>query len=249
MNRWRRIAALVLLSLWLVACGPDNGVPFPYIPNEPNAFNRAERYELFGTADSMYGPVAVCTYRCFSDTRGGLVSSYVACFDEVGHCLDLYYRDTERCLHYTFAYNAAGQRVEELCVVDSAGTAFAEADSLVYRTTYTYRRQGRSVRAQISGPDGKRHTFQLRYDKDGRLTRFIYPDGARFSYYYGTDGRLERVLLPDASEKTASPAAEASKPAFESYRRDDPYNWTRRTRVEPSGDATLTERSFEYYGM
>ncbi|MBR6440464.1 MAG: RHS repeat protein, partial [Bacteroidales bacterium] len=134
-----------------------------------------------------------------------------------------------------------------LCTVDSAGTAFAEADSLVYRTTYTYSANSRRVKARIAGPDGRRHTFRLRYDDAGRLTRFIYPDGSRISYRYDEAGELASVILPDALEFTPQAAEEA--PAVEHYRRDDPYNWTRRTRIEPSGDATLTERSFEYYGM
>ena len=135
----RRLCGLVLLALGLlefVSCS-EGDVPFPYRPNEPTAFDRSERYEVFGMADSLQGRVAVCSYRRFSDRYGGLVNTYVVCFDEAGHCLDMYYRDTARCLHYTFAYDANGRRVEELCTVDSAGTAFAEADSLAYRTTYT----------------------------------------------------------------------------------------------------------------
>lgn len=245
----RRLCGLALLALGLlefVSCS-EGDVPFPYRPNEPTAFDRAERYEVFGMADSLQGRVAVCSYRRFSDRYGGLVNTYVVCFNEAGHCLDMYYRDTARCLHYTFAYDANGRRVEELCTVDSAGTAFAEADSLVYRTTYTYSANGRRVKARIAGPDGRRHTFRLRYDDAGRLTRFIYPDGSRISYRYDDAGELVSVILPDALEFTPQAAEEA--PAVEHYRRDDPYNWTRRTRIEPSGDATLTERSFEYYGM
>ncbi|MBO4600380.1 MAG: RHS repeat protein, partial [Bacteroidales bacterium] len=52
--------------------------------------------------------------------------------------------------------------------------------------------------------DGKHYTFRLRYNRNGQLHRFIYPDGSRLTYDYDTAGRLLRTTYPDASHETYS---------------------------------------------
>ena len=195
-----------LLSLLIAACAVlfgacgENEVPFPYLTNSPTAFNLTEQYRLQGESEPLLGKVAMFTRQQYSE-YAGLLSQHTVGFDSVGHCLDYYFRDKEECRHCHFSYDSLGRRIEELCYCDTAGISFDSLNQLYTKTCYRYSRNGRSCRARITGPDGKRHTFRYRYDKQGRLFRFIYPDGSRISYYYDSDGRLSKTLFPDGSDE------------------------------------------------
>ena len=60
----RRLCGLALLALGLlefVSCS-EGDVPFPYRPNEPTAFDRAERYEVFGMVRTSFWAYAVSVF-------------------------------------------------------------------------------------------------------------------------------------------------------------------------------------------
>lgn len=200
----RRCAVVfALLTTGLVVSCTEQGTPFPFEPNKPDDFNRSAKYQLrWGETEELLGEVAMFTHEVYHEYHGGLVSEHVACFDSAGHCLELFYRDRETNQHYTFTYDSLGRRIEEVCYIDSAGTPYDSISTIYTRTTYRYSRNGRTCRARITDPDGKHYTYRLRYDKQGRLHRFIYPDGSRFTYDYDTADRLARTTFPDASTQT-----------------------------------------------
>lgn len=200
--RWfKAVTAVVMLGL-ATACS-EQGNPFPYVPNQPNDFNRTTNYSLKqGETEELLGEVAMFTHEVFEEYFEGLVSEYAVCFDSAGHCLELLYRDRETNQRYTFQYDSLGRRIEELCYLDSAGTPYDSISTLYTHTDYRYSRNGRTCRARIIGPNGKRYTYRLRYNRQGMLRRFIYPDGSRFTYDYDTAGRVVRTTFPDASYQT-----------------------------------------------
>lgn len=200
--RWLGVATLVATLGLAVGCS-EQGNPFPFEPNKPDDFNRSTDYRLrWGEIEELLGEVAMVTHEVYQEYYEGLVSEHAACFDSAGHCLELYYRDRETNQRYTFQYDSLGRRVEELCYIDSAGTSYDSLDTPYTRTTYRYSRNGRTCRARITTPDGKHYTYRFRYDRQGRLHRFIYPDGSRFTYDYDTADRLVRTTFPDASSQT-----------------------------------------------
>ena len=185
--------SIILISLLLFSC-KERSVPFPFVPNLPTDYNLSTTY-----AGEMTGAVSMFSSETLHEYYNGIVSQETACFDTAGRCLDLYYRDRETCQHITFVYDSTSRRIEERCYIDTAGTPFDSLTRLYTHTTYSYSCHGRHCKARITGPDGKRHTFRLRYDKQGLLKRFIYPDGSRFSYDHDTIGRLVKLTYPDAS--------------------------------------------------
>lgn len=166
-------------------------MPFPYVPNLPTEYNR-DRFELQDTS------VAMITHEVFHEYYEGLASERVACFDSLGHCVEYFYRDHDICQHRIFSYDSLGRRTEEQAWEDTAGVSYDSLKQCVV-TTYSYSKNGRRYKAVVRGPDGKKHSFRLRYDKNGQLSKFIYPDGSRFSYDYDTAGRLVCRTWPDAS--------------------------------------------------
>ena len=199
--RWfKAVTAVVMLGL-ATACS-EQGNPFPFVPNKPDDFNRTAEYNLSGETEELLGEVAMFTHVVYNEYYDGLVSEYAVCFDSAGHCLELLYRDRETNQRYTFAYDSLGRRIEELCYLDSAGTPYDSIETIYTHTTYSYSRNGRTCRARITEPNGIQRTFRLRYDRQGKLHRFIYPDGSRFTYDYDTAGRVVRKTFPDASTQT-----------------------------------------------
>lgn len=184
----------VVCGVLLLASCRYGEVPFPDVPNLPTDYNLGTTY-----ANEMTGAVSMFTCQTIHEYSDGIVSQQTACFDTAGHCLHYYYRDSETCRHLAFVYDTTGKRIEERSYLDTAGTSFDSLTRLHTLTVYSYSRSGRTCRARITGPDGRRHTFRLRYDKQGRLKRFVYPDGSRFSYDYDNDGHLVRRTWPDAS--------------------------------------------------
>lgn len=184
----------VVCGVLLLASCRYGEVPFPYVPNLPTDYNLGTTY-----ANDITGAVSMFTCQTIHEYSDGIVSQQTACFDTSGHCLHYYYRDREICRHLAFVYDTTGKRIEERCYLDTAGTSFDSLTRLHTLTVYSYSRSGRTCRARITGPDGRRHTFRLRYDRQGRLKRFVYPDGSRFSYDYDNDGHLVRRTWPDAS--------------------------------------------------
>ena len=194
---------MMVVMLGLAAGCSEQGNPFPFEPNKPDDFNRTANYSLrMGEVEELLGEVAMVTHEVYQEYHGGLVSEHAVCFDSLGHCLELYYRDRETNQRYTFAYDSLGRRVEEVCYLDSAGTPYDSISTVYMHTSYRYSRNGRTCRARITTPEGKHYTFRLRYDKEGRLHRFIYPDGSRFTYDYNSSGQLVRTTFPDASYQT-----------------------------------------------
>lgn len=184
------------------ACSSGD-VPFPYVPNLPDDFNRYTTY-----ADQFQGPVALFTQRTLHEYSDGIVSQTVVGFDAEGKCVDFYYRDRETQRHLHFDYDSLGRRIREQCWQDTVDVQRTSAGNIEVLdtlgplhtlTTYSYSWHGRRCKARITGPDGKHHTFRLHYDRHGRLSRFIYPDGSRFSYDYDAAGHLVRRTWPDAS--------------------------------------------------
>lgn len=212
----QRFALLLIGMLLFTSC--EEGVPFPYLPIQPTGYNLNTTY-----ADKMSGPVSMFTCEVFQEYYDGLVSQTVACFDTAGHCLDYYYRDREECLHSTFVYDSIGRRIEHRCYRDTAGTSFDSLDQLFTHTDYSYSRNGRRCKARITGPDGKRHTFRLRFDDSGHLTKYIFPDGSRMSYKYDTCGRLVERMYPDASTERFEYSSSGNLTTY--VDRDGVYNW------------------------
>ncbi|MBQ6068958.1 MAG: RHS repeat protein [Bacteroidales bacterium] len=196
-----RIATLfTLIAVGLIASCTEQGDPFPFEPNMPDDFNRSSQYQLRkNEVEELLGNVAMVTHEVYNEYYEGLVSEHAACFDSSGHCLELYYRDRENNQRYTFSYDSLGRRVEEVCYIDSAGTRYDSLTQPYMTTTYHYSHNGRTCRARITTPNGKHYTYRLRYDRKGRLHRFIYPDGSRFTYEYDNAGRMVRTTYPDAS--------------------------------------------------
>ena len=219
----RRAAVFALLAIGLAVSCTTEDTPFPYVPNRPDDFNRTVRYNLSGETEELLGEVAMMTHVVYHEYYDGLVSEHVVCFDSAGHCLELYYRDRETNQRYTFAYDSLGRRIEELRYIDSAGTPYDSLETIYTRTTYSYSRNGRTCRARITDPDGKRHTFRLRYNRQGRLHRFIYPDGSRFTYDYDTAGRVVCTTFPDASSQTFEYDEEGILTSMRD--RDGVYQW------------------------
>jgi YD repeat-containing protein len=182
---------LFLSAVLLLASCHERGVPFPYVPNTPEKYNRQE----FGLQDAR---VAMLTYEQYHEYYEGLASERIVCFDTSGNCVEYFYRDHDICQHRVFSYDSLGRRTEERAWEDTAGVSYDSLRKCVV-TTYSYSKNGRRCKARITAPDGKSNTFRLRYDKKGHLSRFIYPDGSRFSYDYDTAGRLVCRTWPDAS--------------------------------------------------
>ena len=65
----------------LSACSSGD-VPFPYLPNLPDDFNRQTTY-----ADLFQGPVALFTQRTLHEYSDGIVSQTVAGFDAEGNII------------------------------------------------------------------------------------------------------------------------------------------------------------------
>ena len=189
----RGLAVISAVLMLLSACSGGD-VPFPYLPNLPDDFNRQTTY-----ADLFQGPVALFTQRTLNEYSDGIVSQTVAGFDAEGKCVDYYYRDRETQRHLHFDYDSLGRRIREQCWQDTVGVELDTLGPVHTLTTYSYSWHGRRCKARLTGPDGKRHTFRLHYDRQGHLSRFIYPDGSRFSYDYDDAGHLVRRTWPDAS--------------------------------------------------
>ena len=196
------VVTMVIMYGLFAGCS-EQGNPFPFEPNRPNDFNRTPEYSLReGETEELLGDVDMFTHEVYQEYHSGLVSEHAVCFDSAGHCLELYYRDRETNQRYTFQYDSLGRRVEEVCYIDSAGTPYDSIATVYTRTIYHYSHKGRTCRARITAPDGRHYTYRFRYDRQGRLHRFIYPDGSRFTYDYDTAGRLVRTTFPDASSQT-----------------------------------------------
>jgi YD repeat-containing protein len=211
-------------ALGLVVGCSEQHTPFPFEPNRPEDFNRTAQYRLrWGETEELLGEVAMVTHEVYQEYYEGLVSEHAVCFDSAGHCLELYYRDRETNQRYTFQYDSLGRRVEEVCYLDSAGTPYDSITAPYTTTTYRYSRNGRTCRARITDPEGKHYTYRLKYDKQGRLHRFIYPDGSRFTYDYDTANRLVRTTFPDASTQTFLYDEEGRLTSMRD--RDGSYQW------------------------
>lgn len=203
----------------------------------------------------------------YIDEAEGLLFQRIGCFDTVGHCVDYYHRDSHTTQRYHFEYDSLGRRIEETCYLDTAGTPYDSLHTLYTQTTYKYNHSGHRCSARIQGSNGRKYTFRLRYNEQGQLTKYIFPDGSRFSYEYDADGRLAKRINPDASIKEYT-AAELPQPlvidslgrvleAYVSdstdhlvmvyYSYDDHNNWVRRTTSGDHSPSKLEVRTFEYY--
>lgn len=198
-----RLLAIFTLTMVFAACA-ENDNPFPYIPHSPDYFNRDVIAKSLGECDSIVGNVALLTRKQYSEYQTGIVSIYNIAFDRSGKCLEIYFRDSETCQHFTYTYDSLGRRTEEIRYIDTAGTAFDKLNKVHTHTTYRYSRNGRTCRMCITSPEGKKYHFKRRYDKQGRLARFLYPDGSRISFYYYDDGRLSKTIFPDGSNERYS---------------------------------------------
>ena len=209
------LRGLLLSAVLLFASCQEEGVPFPYVPNMPEEYNR-DRFDLQDTRVAMF------THEQYHEYYEGLASERVVCFDTDGLCVEYFYRDHDICQHRVFDYDSLGRRTEERAWEDTAGVSYDSLRQCVV-TTYSYSKNGRRCKARITDPDGKSHTFRLRYDKEGHLSRFIYPDGSRFSYDYDTAGRLVCRTWPDAS--TERYEYDAGGKLKTKINRDGTYEW------------------------
>ena len=185
----KRLCPCLIVLAFMVASCEEGGVPFPDVPNLPTDYNLDATYA---------GKVAMFTHEVYHEYYEGLASEKVGCFDTAGHCVEYFYRDRDICQHRVFSYDSLGRRTEERAWEDTAGVSYDSLKHCVV-TTYSYSKNGRRCKARIAEVGGKGHTFRLRYDKAGQLSRFIYPDGSRFSFDYDTAGRLICRTWPDAS--------------------------------------------------
>ena len=232
-------------------------MPFPYLPNLPDDFNRQTTY-----ADLFQGPVALFTQRTLHEYSDGIVSQTVA---------------------------GLGRRIREQCWQDTVGVELDTLGPVHTLTTYSYSWHGRRCKARLTGPDGKRHTFRLHYDRQGHLSRFIYPDGSRFSYDYDDAGHLLRRTWPDASferfqydstgslvsttdrdgvivwhahlppptrvdslgrvveQVVGNSGTDGHDPIRAFYEYDDHGNWVRCTTASLSSPTRIDIRTFQYY--
>lgn len=256
----RRFSAIFLCAILFCACSEvDN--PFPYQPNLPSDFNRDQASDVTG---SMEGNISMFSYELISQEEG-LLLQRVGCFDSAGRCIDYYHRDPHNTLRYHYTYDTAGRRIEELCYTDTAGTPYDSLTTLYTQTTYKYSRNNRSCKARIKGPKGRKYTFRLRFNEQGKLTKYIFPDGSRISYEYGADGHLAKLTYPDASEHMVQETLRQPI-AFDSlgrmveenisdstglvmayYSYDDHNNWIRRTTTGDRSPSKLEVRTFQYY--
>lgn len=244
------------------ACAESDS-PFPYRANLPTDFNLNQEPEVLG---QMLGPVASFTYELFSDQDDGLLIQRLGCFDTLGHIGDYYLRDRSNTMRYHFEYDSLGRRTEEFCYIDSAGKPYGSLITPYAHTTYSYSRNGRRCKAMIKGPDGRKYTFRLRFNDQGQLTKYIFPDGSRFSYVYDANGLLTKWLNPDASvEEYTAPerplpltldslgrvleekVSDADGLVMAYYVYDDHSNWVRRTTIGERSPSKLEVRTFEYY--
>ncbi len=210
----KRLGSYLLILVLLSSC-EEGGVPFPYVPNTPGEYN-LNRFDLQDTRVAMF------THEQYHEYYEGLASERVVCFDTGGHCVEYFYRDHDICQHRVFEYDSFGRRIEERAWEDTAGMSYDSLRQCVI-TTYSYSKNGRRCKAHVTDPNGKTHTFRLRYDKEGNLSRFIYPDGSRFSYDYDTAGRIVCRTWPDASTERYEYNAEGELKA--KINRDGTYEW------------------------
>ena len=198
----KNVAVLLLIATGLCVSCSEQDTPFPFLPNLPTDFNLSSQFRINEEPEELNGKVAMFTHLIYQEYYDGLVSEHIVCFDSLGHCQELYYRDRETNRRYTFVYDSLGRRVQELCHLDSASTPYSDISNPYTLTTYRYSRNGRTCKARINAIDCKSYTYRLKYDRKGRLHRFIYPDGSRFTYDYDTAGRLVKTTFPDASVQT-----------------------------------------------
>jgi len=257
-----RLAFISICAFVFSACAEGDS-PFPYQPNLPTDFNVDQPSSQVG---QMTGSVAAFTYELFSEQAEGLLLQCLGNFDTAGHVCDYYYRDRENTLRYHFVYDTLGRRIEEFCYLDSAGTPYDSLTSVYTYTTYSYGAGGRRCQARIKGPEGRKYTFRLRFNSRGQLTKYIFPDGSRFSYEYDTQGRLARRVNPDASVQEFAAMSQGQPLATDSlgrvveervtddhglvmayYAYDDHGNWVRRTTTGQQVPSKLEVRTFVYY--
>lgn len=198
MRRYSQIVSCALVILLFVSC-EKGGEPFPFQPNEPDTWNLG----TLSDEDRMTGQVAMVTSETFTEYEGKIKQS-VCCYDSLGRCLDLYYRDLNHCEHIHFDYDTLGRRVEECIYLDTAGVSYDSLTALYTRTTYRYSQNGKRCKAVIESPKGKKYRFRMRYGEeraDGSrlLTDYIFPDGSRCSYKYDTAGRLACETFPNGT--------------------------------------------------
>lgn len=258
----RSLAAIFLSAILFSACA-ECDIPFPYQPNLPTDFNLNQES---GEVGMMLGSVAAFSYELFSDQDDGLLLQRLGCFDTLGHIGDYYYRDRSNTMRYHFEYDSIGRRTEEFYYIDSAGKSYDSLTVPFTHTTFRYSRQGRRCKAQIEGPDGRKDTFRLHFNRQGQLTKYIFPDGSRFSYEYDADGRLAKRINPDASveeyavQKRPLPltldslgrvleekVSDTDGLVMAYYVYDDHGNWVRRTTTGERLPSKLEVRTFAYY--
>lgn len=234
-HRWPLIA--IAFALLVAACTNSN-VPFPYQPNPPS------QYPFH--SDEFQGPVAMITYQCYRDSDPGLMCQKAASFDSAGCCTEYFYRDNHVCARLTFDYDSLHRRISETAYIDTAGTPFNSMTEPYTTTTYRYSRNKRRCIARVAGPNGRRYRFVFRYNAQGLISRFIYPDGSRISYYYDTLGTLTKTIRPDGSAIDIIPA-DQNAPQYRSIIYDNHRNWVRRTSASVSQPTQLEIRTFKYY--
>lgn len=196
-----RIIWVVVVSILAASCS-EEGVPFPHIPNVPDSYDLTVLNRSVDGFKDLNGSVAVYVHEVYSEYSVGILSQMVAYFDSTGHCKELFYRDRKVNRHLVFEYDGTGRRVEETHYLDSAGVPYDSLSTLYTHTTYRYSRNGHSCRIRFTDPGGKTRTFRLRYNRQGLVRQYLYPDGSRFSYEYDSVGRLECKTFPDASFET-----------------------------------------------
>lgn len=241
MRSWLAIMSLMLAVLW--AC-----TPAPYVPNRPDAHNLMVESDL-------HGAVAMVAQEEYELNSARLFRQQVTSYDTAGRCL-CHCENAGNATRYEYAYDTAGRRISETYYVLIDGH-----DSLVATTQYRYRMGSRLCLARIATPDGHHSTFRFRYNRQGLLRNFSYPDGSKFSYRYNEEGQTVECTYPDGSiQMLEAPKPDQSFLDAEGrvceewygttcvrYTYDAHGNWTRRMTLYEDQDTRLTVRTIQYY--
>lgn len=195
-----RTLLLVAITLLLSACEPQ-GLPFEdwiLLPDDDDLHGFHTPYfennSLRGTVESVKAEQFKWT-----DSQWELEFASLAAYDSVGHCIVSHCRYPERVEAIYYTYDTLGRRIQTQKCTSHYPHTNADTLDTRYICTFRYSRNGRRVQASLAGDQVKPGTYRIRYNRDGQLRCYIYPDGSKVTCRYNKKGQLSQVILPDAS--------------------------------------------------